>query len=127
ALVEEVLDMERERAREKGVQLVNGTPLDDVLFADRNVLSIVLHNLVANALTHTAHGHVTVGGRGEKEHYHLQVTDTGSGMPEAALRHALRVQGKGALGAMNDEGERDVQGLGLLIVADLLQLLKGSF
>lgn len=127
ALVEEVLDMERERAREKGVQLVNGTPLDDVLFADRNVLSIVLHNLVANALTHTAHGHVTVGGRGDKEHYHLQVTDTGSGMPEAALRHALRVQGKGALGAMNDEGERDVQGLGLLIVADLLQLLKGSF
>ena len=28
---------------------------------------------------------------------------------------------------MNEEGERDVQGLGLLIVADLLQLLGGSF
>lgn len=127
ALVEEVLDMERERAREKGVELTNGSPLDDVLFTDRNVLSIVLHNLVANAVTHTAQGHVTVLGSQEESHYHISVIDTGSGLPEAALRHAMRVQGKGALGAMNEEGERDVQGLGLLIVADLLQLLGGSF
>ena len=57
----------------------------------------------------------------------VAVADTGSGMPEAALTHALRLQGQGALGAMNGEGERDVQGLGLLIVADLLQLLGGTF
>jgi signal transduction histidine kinase len=126
-LVASIMDMERERATEQGVILVNGVPLDDVVRTDRNVLSIVLHNLLANAVTHTRNARVEVRGREEGGHYLLTVTDEGRGMPEAALRHAQRVQKKGALGAMNEEGERDVQGLGLLIVADLLDLLGGRF
>lgn len=125
--VDEVLAMERERANDKGLQLHNEVPLDDVVQTDRDVLSIVLHNLLANAVTHTSHGSVTVGGKLVGDGCAITVTDTGNGMPEAALAHALRLQGQGALGAMNEEGERDVQGLGLLIVADLLQLLGGSF
>jgi signal transduction histidine kinase len=127
ALVEEVLAMEQERAQEKGIGLLNEVPMDDVIRTDRNVLTIILHNLVANAVTHTTSGHVQVTGSLQGASYRITVADTGSGMPEAALRHALRVQGRGALGAMNEEGERDVQGLGLLIIADLLQLLGGSF
>ncbi|HMN05882.1 MAG TPA: ATP-binding protein [Flavobacteriales bacterium] len=126
-LVQEVLNMEYERATGKGLELVNEVPLDDVLHTDRNVLSIILHNLVANAVTHTAGGHVRVKGAQQRANYLIEIEDTGSGMPEAALRHAMRLQGRGALGAMNEEGERDVQGLGLLIVADLLHLLGGSF
>lgn len=125
--VDEVLAMERERASEKGVKLLNQVPMDDVLQTDRNVLSIVLHNLVANAVTHTKVGHVRITGQVMGGQYLLEVEDTGAGMPDAAFAHARRVQGKGALGAMNDEGERDVQGLGLLIVADLMALLGGSF
>lgn len=125
--VAEVLAMERERASDKGLQLLNEMPLDDVVQTDRDVLSIVLHNLVANAVTHTQKGTVAVSGRVEGDRYAISVMDTGNGMPEAALAHALRLQGQGALGAMNGEGERDVQGLGLLIVADLLQLLGGAF
>lgn len=126
-LVEEILDMEHERATDKGLVLVNQVPEDDVIPTDRNVLSIILHNLVANAVTHTSSGEVTVSGTTSGSEYQLEVRDSGNGMPEAALKHAIRVQGRGALGAMNEEGERDVQGLGLLIVADLLQILGGSF
>jgi len=126
-LVDSVMDMERERAMDQRVLLVNEVATDIVVRTDRNVLSIVLHNLLANAVTHTKQGSVTVLGAMQGDAYHLTVRDTGIGMPEAALRHAQRVQRKGALGAMNDEGERDVQGLGLLIVADLLELLGGRF
>lgn len=126
-LVQEVLNMEYERAADKGLKLINAMPVDDVLHTDRNVLSIILHNLVANAVTHTTKGHVLVKGVQEGGNYLIHIEDTGSGMPEAALRHALRLQRRGALGAMNEEGERDVQGLGLLIVADLVHLLGGSF
>lgn len=125
--VDEILAMEQERASDKGIQLVNEVSLDDVVQTDRDVLSIVLHNLLANAVTHTHQGRVTVGGQTTNPGFTLTVSDTGNGMPEAALAHALRLKGQGALGAMNNEGERDVQGLGLLIVADLLQLLGGSF
>ena len=126
-LAQEVIDRERERAIDKGIELVNSVGLEDAVRTDRNVLSIVLHNLIANAVTHTVEGRVEVRGGAVDGAYELEVLDTGPGMTEAALRHAERVQRKGALGAMNDEGERDVQGLGLLIVADLLQLLGGSF
>lgn len=126
-LVEEVMDIERERATEKGVLLVNDVPMDDTVRTDRNVLSIVLHNIVANAVTNTNVGRIEVAGRPADDGYRLVVRDTGQGMSPAALHHAQRVQRRGALGAMNEEGERDVQGLGLLIIADLLELLGGRF
>lgn len=126
-LVGRVLEMQRERALDKGIELINDVPLDDVIRTDSNILSIILNNLVVNAVTHTKEGYVKVSGASVNGTYSIEVADTGSGMPDAAFRHALRLQGKGALGAMNEEGERDVQGLGLLIVADLLQMLGASF
>ncbi|MGV3636156.1 MAG: ATP-binding protein [Flavobacteriales bacterium] len=126
-LVEEVLERERERAAENGVKLNNLVLLDDTIRTDRNVLSIILHNAVSNAVTHSGGSSVTVTGMLVEERYRLTVKDMGGGMPEAALRHAKRVQAQGALGAMGQEGEREVQGLGLLIIADLAQLMGGEF
>ena len=126
-LVEEVFAMEQERARERGVGLFNQVRPEEELRLDSDVLTIVLKNLVANAITHTTSGRVTIAGESAKPLYRIRVEDTGQGMGEAALLHARRVQVRGALGAMNREGERDVQGLGLLIVADLLELMHGQF
>ncbi len=126
-IVEEVLAMEDERARERGVTLVNNVPIRDKLRLDSDVLTIVLKNLVGNAVTHAANGRVTISGMDKGIDYVLIIQDTGVGMGTAALAHSRRVQNKGALGAMNHEGERDVQGLGLLIVADLLELMGGAF
>jgi signal transduction histidine kinase len=126
-LVEEVLDRERERALDKQVRLINAVPVEHVVRTDRNVLSIILHNALANAVTHTHKGSVSVTAEVRHDTYHISVRDTGEGIPPAVLEHAKRVQNKGALGAMNSDGERDVQGLGLLIIADLLDLLGGRF
>jgi signal transduction histidine kinase len=124
-LVEEVLSREHERAVDNDIHLENRVPLDDIILTDRNVLSIVLHNAVANAVTHSGAGTVVVSGVLSGGAYRLVVKDSGLGMPEPVLRHAQRVQDQGALGAMGLEGERDIQGLGLLIIADLMQLLGG--
>lgn len=126
-LVEEVLDRERERAMERQVELINSVPADHVLNTDRNVLSIILHNALANAVTHTYKGSVKVIAEFKEAAYWLSIVDTGEGMPPAVMDHAIRLQYKGGLGAMNQDGERDVQGLGLLIIADLLELLGGRF
>lgn len=127
SVVHEVLAMEQERARDRGVELVNNVPPSDELRLDSDVFTIVLKNLVANAVTHTTKGRITIDGNARPPQYRITVEDTGEGMGDAALMHARRVQSKGALGAMNHEGERDVQGLGLLIVADLLELMHGGF
>ena len=126
-VVEEVLAMEHERSRERGITLENNVPVGDELRLDSDVLTIVLKNLVGNAVTHASQGRVTISGMDRDTDYVLVIQDTGVGMGAAALAHAHRVQNKGALGAMNHEGERDVQGLGLLIVSDLLELMGGDF
>lgn len=126
-LVEEVMDRERERAAENNVTLNNLISIDDIIRADRNVLSIILHNAIGNAVTHSGGASVSVQGESINGRYRLTVKDSGGGMPDAVLRHAKRVQAVGALGAMGHEGEREVQGLGLLIIADLTQLMGGEF
>lgn len=126
-LVEEVLDRERERAAENSVALSNLVALDDMIRTDRNVLSIILHNAIGNAVTHSGMASVTVLGERRADEYRLVIRDTGNGMSDAVLRHARRLQVQGALGAMGQEGEREVQGLGLLIIADLTELLGGVF
>jgi signal transduction histidine kinase len=126
-LVDEVLDRERERAMDRQVTLINLVPAEHVIHTDRNVLSIILHNAIANAVSHTHQGSITVSAEFVEGNYRLAVVDTGEGIPAAVMEHAKRVQNRGALGAMNADGERDVQGLGLLIIADLLELLGGRF
>lgn len=124
-LVEEVLSREHERAVDNNMHLENRVPLDDIILTDRNVLSIILHNAVANAVTHSGAGSIVVSGELVDQGYRLVVKDSGVGMPDSVQRHVKRVQDQGALGAMGQEGERDIQGLGLLIIADLMQLLGG--
>lgn len=124
-LVAEVLNREHERAVDNNMHLENRVPLDDIIHTDRDVLSIILHNAVANAVTHSGAGSIVVSGELTTSGYRLVVKDTGIGMPDSVRRHAQRIQHQGALGAMGQEGERDVQGLGLLIIADLMQLLGG--
>jgi signal transduction histidine kinase len=126
-IVEDVLRREEERASDNGTRLVNAIPPEHHVVTDRNVLAIILHNAVANAVTHTRGGTVTVSGAVMDGTYQLRVSDDGPGMPPAVLAHVHRIQHQGALGAMNADGERDVQGLGLLIIADLLALLGGHF
>jgi signal transduction histidine kinase len=126
-LVEEVMGRERERAAENGIVMLNLVQLDDTIRADPNVLSIILHNVIGNAVTHSGGGSVKVLGEQVGNRYRLIVKDSGVGMSDAVLRHARRVQEQGALGAMGQEGEREVQGLGLLIIADLTELMGGEF
>lgn len=105
---------------------MNAVPVDDTIRTDPNVLAIILNNAVANAVTHSAASTISLFGESRGEGYRIIVQDDGIGMPGPVLRHAKRVQAQGALGAMDHEGERDVQGLGLLIMADLMQLLGGQ-
>lgn len=87
-LVREVVETSQ-AADEKGVTLaVAGDPV--IVVADRERIAQVLHNLVSNALRHTARGGVvrltvtTIGADGQ-----VEVTDTGAGIPTGDLAHVF--------------------------------------
>lgn len=123
-LVEEVLAMVHEHAASRSIHLHNDVPLDDIVRTDRDVLSIILQNLVNNAVNHTDHSEVRVTAAGSATDYRITVSDTGPGMSPKALAHIRRLTG-GERRA-DEGGEDNIHGLGYVIITELLQVLGGT-
>lgn len=70
----------------KGVDLTSNTPQGLKIQGDNDRLVQALTNIVGNALTHTpAGGTVTITGSADHELCRLQVSDTGTGIPQTQL------------------------------------------
>jgi signal transduction histidine kinase len=125
-LVEDALDLVRALAASKGDTLVNDVPLDDVLRTDRDLLLIILQNLISNAVNYTRNGEVRVRGIQADGHYDLCVCDTGPGMSPKALAHVRDII-SGRHGRRGTEhGDPEMQGLGYVIIGELGALLGGT-
>lgn len=94
-----------------------------VLCTDVSKLKMVIKNLLGNAIKFTSEGTVTITARAQCEGVEVSVSDTGPGIPHEDLRaifDAFR-QGEQVLTRQH----RGV-GLGLYIVRQMINLLKGS-
>jgi len=86
-LVDEVLDLEEETARGRGVTIVRDLPTDGgIAIGDREKLKQVILNVIVNALEAMKQGGtLTVRVRPEGEHVVLSVEDSGPGIAPALL------------------------------------------
>jgi PAS domain S-box-containing protein len=123
-VVESLLRPLQIQFQEKSVRLVADVPVDmPVVTADEQQLSIVITNLVTNALKHTpAGGTVSVRGRHEGGALQLEVHDTGAGIPPEFLERIFDkfVQVKHA----SDTTPGSV-GLGLAIAKEIVEMYGG--
>lgn len=104
--IAEAAESVRERAEAKGLTLLV-EPGDEVfLRAPRRALQVVLSNLLANAVSYTDHGSVSLAGRGST----VEITDTGPGMARDRIPELFRRFHRG------DARGGDGFGLGLAIV-----------
>ena len=75
--IEEVKDL----AGNKAISIFNEIPPEMKLFADKNLLSVVLRNLLTNAIKFThKRGNISVKVRNEEEESEITVMDTGIGI-----------------------------------------------
>ncbi len=97
ALLEETLDKHRYLLRDKAVALELDIHHHPALVADRNLLAIVIANLVRNSFTYTERGTVRVS----LDAARLSVSDTGLGIPRENLNRVFQRHYKGqhSLGA----------------------------
>ncbi len=117
--VEETL---HSHAAEKGVQ-VSLAIKDGWLYADKDMMEIVLRNLVSNAIKFTpGDGSVCISGRLEQNTYLLQVEDNGMGMNATILEKILDREFYTSYGTANEMGT----GLGLPICQDLVEKCQGQ-
>ena len=95
------------------------------IFFDKEVVTIIVDNLLSNSLKYTAEGMVEVRLRQTEEnktaYIEISVHDTGYGIPEEALPHIFEryYQAKG-------EHQTVGTGIGLALVKNLVELHEGS-
>ncbi len=110
-------------AEEKGIALRVEAAEGARVRADATLLRRAIHNLLANALRHTAEGGVTLRGGASESFTEIEVRDTGEGIaPDLLPRLGQRFARGDASRARATGGT----GLGLAIVESILRLHGGS-
>lgn len=112
-------------AKKKNITILNAVPEQVQVFADDNMLSTIIRNLVSNAVKFTpAGGLVTIHSESlENGSKKISVTDTGIGMSEDQINKLFTIGEK--IGSKGTEGELST-GLGLLICKEFVEIHKGE-
>ncbi|MDH6253359.1 signal transduction histidine kinase [Chryseobacterium sp. H1D6B] len=88
----------------------------------KNILAVIIHNLLDNSVKYTKKGTITISSTLETENIILLITDTGSGMDEQKIEYYTKLQD-------NIENEKlllQKYGMGLHLVLQLLQMIESK-
>lgn len=126
SLADDVITTLTELANEKGNQILNEISHDDIIKSDKNILSIILNNLVSNAIKFTVNGTITLSAYQQNDRYCILVTDTGSGIKPDKLERIQNIIDKQNIKAIVGEHGDGNNGLGYLIITELIELINGK-
>ncbi|KDN56727.1 sensor histidine kinase [Flavobacterium seoulense] len=109
-------------AANNGTQIINKTDLN--LSSDINIriISIIIHNLLDNAVKNTNSGIIEIGAHADSEKISYWVKDTGSGMSQDIIDYYTNL-------FKDRDPEKlilSTYGIGLHLVLELLVILKGN-
>jgi signal transduction histidine kinase len=110
-------------AHHKGITLLNKTEPGLTLFADADMVNLVVRNLVSNAIKFTRPGGMVTLETGNKNGVvELSITDNGVGISAASLEKMfVKNQNPSTLGTGNEKGT----GLGLLLCKEFVEKNNG--
>ena len=102
-------------------RLSNKVPEELTAFADANMLTLIIQNLISNAINYTPNGEVTIGAQEIKESNSIEcwVRDNGAGIPSERL-------GKVFDKLETDPDKKSGMGLGLAIVKQFVEVHGGQ-
>lgn len=109
-MVEDLVESYQHLAEAKGLALRSEISADAKALADRNGLSVIMRNLVANAIKFTDQGEVLISEMRKDNEQVVAVKDTGVGIPESIRAQLFAIsEDKIRQGTRNEKGT----GLGL--------------
>lgn len=121
-LVQEKKVLFDEIAANHNTTIVNSVDKELMVQISKNILAVIIHNLMDNAVKYTRNGIITITGSDDKETVILEITDTGIGMDEHKIEYYTRLQ-------ENIENEKlllQKYGMGLHLILQLLQMLESK-
>ena len=123
-VISEVMELFQFQSATKDIQLVNRAAKGFHIFANENMIRLVLRNLISNAIKFTPkRGKVEVGMRQNHLDFELYIKDSGMGMSEEVKRNLFQT-GKHMTtrGTENEKGT----GLGLLLCKEFVEKYNGT-
>jgi signal transduction histidine kinase len=123
AVLDNEIELARGSAQSKRIELYSQIPEDDEVFADQQMISVVVRNLLANSIKFTPDGgSITTSTRLCETHVEIAVTDTGIGIAQDDLDRLFRIDvHHSTLGTNAEHGN----GLGLLLCKEFVERNDG--
>jgi len=109
--IEETTLLYRNIALRKGLYFDLQVPSGLGFVSDKNILAIVIRNLVDNAVKYTGAGGVGISASRENGHIQIQVKDTGQGMSARKIAEITSSDEKGPGGTTSNFGYRFIMEL----------------
>ncbi len=124
SLIRDVIEMNYKEAKRKTIDMAYDVSDNLMVYADRFMISIVLQNLLSNALNFTPSlGKITILGRQKEMMAEISVIDTGIGIAPEDLSKLFRIDAHPAkIGTAESKGA----GLGLVICKEIIQRCNGE-
>ncbi|KKK48134.1 hypothetical protein LCGC14_3148200, partial [marine sediment metagenome] len=124
AIIDYDIDLFANRARQRNIQFVSSCPKDLTILANRDLLNIILSNLITNALRYSQAGKtITINAMEDNDRIHILVKDEGMGIKPEELPSIFEEFYRSQRAR---EIEKDGTGLGLPIVKRAVEVLNGK-
>jgi len=125
-IVEEVLTSFNATLKQKNIQFNNSINENDLVLADKNLLALVIRNLISNALKFSFAGNtIQLSLENRKTEWIVCIADQGMGMSEEAMAHINQdaaITMTSTYGTSREKGT----GLGLMLCKSFLSMMSGK-
>ena len=123
-LTEECIKLMKGRAIEKEIQLYSQIEKNTFVYADQEMVNLVLRNLVSNAIKFTNRGGtVYITSKKQGKFVEIAITDTGVGISKEKIDKLFRIdENYTTRGTENEKGT----GLGLILCKEFVEKNKGK-
>jgi PAS domain S-box-containing protein len=124
SIISETIELSKTVAIGKNISISQNKPDDIEVCADKDMLEIVLRNLISNAIKFTkSDGNISVLAKKEQSQVEIAISDNGVGMNEETMSKLFRIEtNKTTIGTADEKGS----GLGLILCKELVEKQGGK-
>lgn len=124
SLVEEINDLLHEIAMSRKNRLINDVEMDDIIKTDKTIITIILQNLISNAVKYTHSSTIQISSKHDNNYYTITIADDGQGISQHNLQRIEDIRNKTKTNMFDDSA--DGTGLGYIIIFELAEMIGAS-
>ena len=123
-LVDQIFSVLISLAHKNKIELINEVPSHTMVTQFVDPLRIIVYNLIVNSINFTKHGSITINCHEVYGSIQVAVKDTGMGMNKTQINN---LKSDLVIVSSANVNKRSGNGLGYLIIKDLLKMINGTF